>query len=361
MAHFTPPSDFVQIPVVWRYELLKYMRSWRLVASIAISVIVLLLITLLPPALGSSYSGEDTDVELHVTTIPANPLTPEMTFAPITRTGVNIDNLVVYRNGTEYSPDLWDMIKIDNAISDAYLPVGTYAILFYTNVTGSEMTADYDWRIAPQDFDTLIVQFAYILIIICATFFGSDSLVGEFYTRTGYLIFPNPVKREVLFFGKYMASVTAGAIVVSIFYIGLTGASFAAAGGVDDDLGLSYLFAIQYLLAATAIGYVVSSILKGTTGAIVLTFFLLFLILPIVDGISMFANVKISASVTFAANVIIYILIDPYPTDTSLDLEGFSFSSFYPEPVTAAIVMFAYLAACLVVSLFLFKRKQLTG
>ena len=362
MVHFTPPSDLKQIPIVWRYELLKYLRSWRIIAAVAVSVLVLALIFILPPALDSPYSGEDTNAPLLLNYIgPPSTLIPYETVGVLARTGVDIDNLVVYQNGTEYPQAGWVLLKIENQMSDSYMPVGAYAIFFFDNVTGYEMTASYDWQITPQDFESLILGFAYILIIICATFFGADALVGEFSNRTGYLIFPNPLKKEILFFGKYAASVTAGLIVIGVFYLGLTGLSFIAAGGIDDDLGLSFLFAVEYLLAATAIGYLISSVLKGTTGALVFTFLLLFLLLPIVDSVSMFANVKIDASISFAAYVISYILIDPYPMDTSMDYGGFSFSSFYPEPTTAAIVMLAYMVICLGLSLFLFRRKQLTG
>jgi ABC-2 type transport system permease protein len=362
MAHYKTPSDLVQIPIVWRYELLKYLRSWRLLASIAISLAVLALIFFLPPALGQPYSGTDTNVRLELTYIgSAGGGLPFETVGALARTGVNIDNLVVYRNGTVYPEENWALARIENELSEAFLPAGAYVIFFPENVTGDVMTATYDWRITPQYFETLILQFATILIIICATFFAADSLVGEYFNRTGYLIFPNPLKREVLFFGKYAASITAGLIVLGVFYLGVTGLSFIAAGGLDDDLGLSFLFAVEYLLAAAAVGYVVSSLMKGTTGAIVLTFLLLFLILPIVDGVSSFASVKISASLTFAANVIFYVLVDPYPKDTTVEFGGLTFSNYFPEPVTSAIVMMAYAVGAVAISLILFKRKQLTG
>ena len=362
MAHYKAPSDLVQIPIVWRYELLKYLRSWRLMASIAISLAVLALIFLLPPALGTSYSGTDTNSELELTYIgPSGGLLPFETVGTLGRTGVNIDDLVVYQNGTVYPESNWELLRVENELSDVFLPAGVYAVFFTENVTGYDMTATYDWRITPQDFETLNLQFVTILIIICATFFAADSLVGEYSNRTGYLIFPNPMKREVLFFGKYAASVTAGLIVIGVFYLGVVGLSFVAAGGVDDDLGLSFLYAFEYLLAAAAVGYVVSAIMKGSTGAIVFTFLLLFLLLPIIDGVSSFANTKISASLTFAANVITYVLIDPYPKDSTIEFGEFSFSNYYPEPVMSAIVMAAYAAIAMTISLILFKRKQLTG
>ena len=369
MVGFKVPSDIAQIPIVWKYELLKYLRSWRLVASIAITFVVMGLIFFLPPAFGRPYSGTDDFQVKSNEMINLGTPTPYLPYSSLTiigRTGVVVSDLVVTVNGTNYPSDSWFLAKMSDAnqipsfISDLQLS-GTYLVLFKDNLTGSVVTLKYDWRITAETFELLNLNFANILIIICATFFAADSISGEYYNRTGYLIFPNPMKREILFFGKYSASMTAGVLVVGLFYIGVSGFSLAAAGEVDEDTWKSFLFGIEYLLAATAVGYVISSLLKGTTGAIVLTFFLLFLILPIVDGVAMFTGVKIAASLTFAGGVMIYILQDPYPVDTTMDFGGSPFSIYYPEPSVSAIVMLAWAAAAIIISLVLFKRKQLAG
>ncbi|HEX9907216.1 MAG TPA: ABC transporter permease [Thermoplasmata archaeon] len=362
MSHFETPSDLVQIPIVWRYELLKYFRSWRLIASVGISAVVLALIFFLPPALSTPYSGSDADKPLEVLSVgDTGGAVPYEYYAAINRTGVEVANMVVHLNGTVYPEDSWELVYIGTQQGASFIPAGVYAVVFSENVTGYEFTASYDWRISAQDYGSLNLNFASILIIICATFFAGDSIVGEYYNRTGYLIFPNPMKREVLFAGKFAASMTAGLIVVGLFYAGAAGFSMLAAGGIDGDMGASFLFAAEYLLAATAIGYLISAVMKGSTGAIVLTFLLLFLLLPIVDMISIFTGVKISASLTFAAGVLIYVLYDPYPVDVTQNVMGYEFSSFYPDVTVSVIVMLAYTVAAVAISLILFKRKQLSG
>ena len=369
MDGFKVPSDLTQVPIVWKYELLKYLRSWRIIASIAITVLVLGLIFFLPPAMGQPYSGTD---DIHVK--PADmyylgtptPFLPYSSATIIGRTGAVISDLAVTVNGTSYPTGSWAVLKVGDIsllppAIQGFMSSDTSLVLFKDNLTGSVVTLTYHFRISAETFGYLNLQFANILIIICATFFGADSIAGEYYNRTGYLIFPNPMKREVLFFGKYSASMTAGIFVVGLFYLGVTGLSLVAARGVDSDLLLSFLFAVEYLLAATALAYVISSLLKGTTGAIVLTFFLLFLILPIVDGVSMFTGVKIAASLTFSAGVMIFILQNPYPVDATEDFGGSSFSIFYPDPTVSAIVMFAWAAIAIAISLILFKKKQLAG
>jgi len=272
-VHRHLPGDEVQVPIVWRYELLKYFRSKRLIASVAIAALVVGLIYAIPILTGDGY---------------------------------------------------------DNTTK--------------------------------EQFSLNFVQFGNILVVICATFFGADSIVGEFQSRTGYLIFPTPMKREVLFIGKFLASMTAGITVMTLFYLGVGGLSFATVGGVDADFFASYGFALEYLMAAMAVAYLISSVMKGSTGATVLTFFLFIMILPIIDGISMVSGVKVEGSLTFAGGVMSNILMDPYPVDVKQDYgQGMSFYNFYPDPAMAALVMVIYAIVAMILSLVLFKRKQLVG
>ena len=268
-----PASDQAQIPIVWRYELLKYLRSKRLIASVAIAAVVVGLIYAIPYLTGDGYD----------------------------------------------------------------------------NTTKEQFAVNF-------------VQFASILVVICATFFGADSIVGEFQNRTGYLVFPTPMKRETLFVGKFAASMTAGIAVITLFYIGVGVLSLGTVKGVDADFFASYGYALVYLLAVMAVAYFVSSILKGTTGATVLTFFLFIMILPIVDAVSMVGGAKIEASLTFAGGVMTNILMDPYPVDVKTDFgQGMSFYTYYPDPAIAPFVMLAYAVAAMVLAMVLFKRKQLVG
>jgi ABC-2 type transport system permease protein len=356
------PSDFKQVPIVWRYELLKYLRSKRLLASMAIAVVVLSLIYILPPALGTPYSGTDSNRVVSLLSgadvgIGLPGLGDTVQVGLLNRSQIDLDTLVIFVNGTELPSGgmNWTISKI------TYQGQSAYAVVFLTNVTGKVITASYEWFTSPESFESIFLNFASILVVICATFFGADALVSEFQNRTGYLIFPNPMKRGTLYFGKYAASMTAGIMVMGLFYVGIAILSLISARGIDADFGLSFLFSVEYLMAAMAVAYLISTLLKGTTGATVLTFFLFIMILPIVDSIAIFTGAKFDASLTFAAGVIGYILLDPYPTDWTQSFAGFEFNNFYPAPATAAIVMLAYAAAAIAISLVLFKRKQLAG
>jgi ABC-2 type transport system permease protein len=358
------PADLVQIPIIWRYELLRYLRSKRLIASIAIAFLVIGLIYIIPLAFGSPYTGSETDEPVTTYELGLPPaLSPIHSTGSLDHAGVDLDSVTISVNHTVIprGPTTWTIT--DSGLSVGELPIPKGTLLFNFNVTGSNVTASYDWATPAEDFEGTFLGFTSTLIIIAATFFGADAIVGEYQNRTGYLMFPNPVKRQTLFLGKFAASMTAGIIVVVVFYASVVLLSVFTVGAIDADIGLSFAFALEFTVAAMAIAYLISSVLKGTTGATVLTFFLLIMILPLVDGISMVAGVKLEGSVTFAAGVIQFILADPYPVDSTMDDvgAGFTIHNYYPDPALAALTMLVYAVVAIVLSLILFKRKELAG
>lgn len=360
--HVTP-SDFNQMQVVWKYEILKYLRSRRLIAMLAIVGVIMALMYVLPPALGDNYSDTDSDVALML--VPAEFSTVDLSdqgtvqyVGLIERDTIEPDTLELFIDGQPYPSQnganwVYSNLEVEGDSRNV--------VLFMEDVGGNEIAATYDWHVSAESFDSNFIGFVSILVVICVVAFAADSLVGEFQGRTGYLIFPNAIKRETLFFGKFMASITMSVVVMMLFYAVVATLSLVSARGIDDDFILSFGFAVGYVFAATGIAYFVSSIMKGSTGAIVLTFFLLFMILPIVDSVSMVSGVKIEGSVTFAAGAIAYILMDPYPADAMQDIGMMEFHSFYPTPATAAFVLIAYALITCALSAVIFKRKQLVG
>ncbi|UCE90978.1 MAG: ABC transporter permease subunit [Methanobacteriota archaeon] len=358
------PSDLEQIPIVWRYELLKHLRSKRLLASIALVFVVLVPINFLPPALDVPYSGT-TENEAVAFLEPedmagiAGAGIPEFgSIALLDKSAIDLDSLEVFLGGVPFDDEdgaAWFTLRM------TYQGASAYALIFTSNVTAADVTVSYEWFTAPDEFAGIFLGFGAIIVIICATFFGADALVSEFQNRTGYLIFPNPIKKPMIYIGKFAASMTASIAVLLLLYGGVAILSMFNARGIDDDLGLSFLFAVEYLVAVMAIAYLISALLKGTTGATVLTFLLFLLILPIIDGVAMFTETKVEGSLTFSGDVVSYILLDPYPVDWAYETAGFEFTFYYPDPATSALVIAAYAFIAVLLGAFLFNRKQLVG
>jgi len=350
------PTDIEQIPIVWRYELLKYLRSKRLIGSVAIAALVIALIFIVPLATGSPYSGTDKNVKIEVT----SPIVPGLQLpygvAYLNRGVVVADSLEVFQDGVPEQAGNW-------TFSSTALGQGVNVILFAHNTTGHNYTATFKWHNTSESFASNFVGFANLLIVICATFFGADAIVSEYQARTGYLIFPNPIRRSTLYMGKFGASMTASILVIAIFYAVTGILSLVSVSGLDKYFFLSFAFALEYLLAVMAIAYLISTLMKGTTGATVLTFFLFVMILPIVDSIGRVSGFKASWSVTFSAGTISSILTSPYPTDsfTEIPHAGLTLHTYYPDPAIAALVILAYALVAVVISMVLFRRKEMTG
>jgi len=224
----------------------------------------------------------------------------------------------------------------------------------------------------PANFVSQFTSFVTLIAIIGATMFAGDSLVSEFQNRTGYLIFPNPVKRWVYFAGKFLASLAVISAVIIIYYAVAIITGLAATGGVSElafaSLGLALLFAA----ACTGISYLLSATMKTTTSSLVFTFFLLFLILPIVDGVGSFAGARTDFSLTFQQQAINYVMNTPYPQDSITIMPGgmgpaggsignMTLYNFVPQVDTAIVVMTVYLAITVGIALVFFKRREMVG
>lgn len=210
---------------------------------------------------------------------------------------------------------------------------------------------------------------ASTLVIIAATLFAGDAIVSEFQGRTGYLLFPNPIRRSSIFMGKFLSATLATMVVVVIYYAVAIGISAAVSSNLQNfELAFASLgLALLYSVAAVGLGMLVSSFMKGSTGSLILTFFLLFLILPSVDSIFSLVDYPPVISLTFASMAITAVLRVPYPPATDkliIPLEGFGEFVTYihtPPVLTAVTVMIAWTLLTIVLAYFLFQRREMSA
>jgi len=346
----TLPTHLNQMLTVTRYEMLKYMRSRRLVGAIAVIILIVALIYIIPLALNQPYSGHVT-LELEM-----KPLSPFSSYDSLNHSSILDESIVISINGTEIPrTNNWtytssgNIVNINQSVMD---------------LAGKQVVADFDFRESAKSFSSSFMQFVSTLIIICIVFFGADALVSEYQTRTAYLLFPNPIKKEVMFLGKFLASFIASLLMVGLFYVLIVVLSLLSVGGVAFYLPLSFAFATLFLISILAVAFFISSIMKGSTGAIVLTFFLMFMILPIVQSVGMISGMKMWFLVTFTGDLTSTSLSwDHYPVDSVETYPGMGFTlyNYYPDPGTSVVVMVAYLIVFGAISMYLFKRKELTG
>lgn len=133
------------------------------------------------------------------------------------------------------------------------------------------------------EFFALWVSSMGALALIGAVFFGGDSIASEFEHRTGYLLFPNPVKRSTLVIGKYLACFLAAVAVLAIGY------AFSAINllvfyqtipiGLPKSLGV----AIALTCFMVSFAFVFSALMKGGMGATVAALLSYMAIFPIIS------------------------------------------------------------------------------
>ncbi|MDW5561675.1 MAG: ABC transporter permease [Methanomassiliicoccus sp.] len=270
------PSDLQQVGVVAKYDILKYLRSRRLLGILIIEVLVLAIITVLIGTSDHKYT-------------------------------------------------------VDGVISE-------------------------------------YVGFVSILIILGATLFGGDAIVSEYQGRTGFLLFPNPVKKSSILGGKLASSVAAMSLLLVIYYVvAIVCGLVLGSGGMSTRVFASLGLALLYGISAIAVAFLISSIMKGSTGSLILTFALFFLIFDIITSlIGTLGGIKPWFMIDFAGSTLSTVMSDPYPVDTISSIpvgDGTTFSMhvFYPEIYLSIAVMVVYAAASIGLAYLFFRRREMAA
>jgi ABC-2 type transport system permease protein len=216
------------------------------------------------------------------------------------------------------------------------------------------------------DFASGFISLVPTVILVIAVLFAGDAIVSEFQGRTGYLLFPNPVKRWVLYTGKYVAALGLAIFLLLLYYGIVVILTLVMTGGASWLILYSLLLAMIYASATIGVGFMISSFMKGSTGSLILTLALLLLILPMVSGIMSMTSFKPDFLVSFAGDSISYVLNDPYPTDSKeiMDIGGgqtMTIWLYYPQVLTAVVVMLAYAIVTFLVGYLAFKKREMVS
>ncbi len=125
------------------------------------------------------------------------------------------------------------------------------------------------------------------LATIGAIFFAGDAIAGEFESKTGFILFTNPVKRSTLVIGKYLACYAAVALLVILGYVIVAISLLAIYGTVPIETLSSFGLCLLYAGSVLSVTFFFSSISKGAMGATVITLVFIMVISGIIDSILM--------------------------------------------------------------------------
>ena len=219
----------------------------------------------------------------------------------------------------------------------------------------------------PKEYFRTFAGFAGILALICATFFGADAIVSEYQNRTGYVIFPAPVRRETLFSGKFIASFIACMIALGMYYLIGSIATLYFTGKGSISILQSFLLASLYMWALLSVAFLISSLMKGTTASNVLVFVLFLMIFPIAESMLSLAGVEPSAIPTYSGNTITDILSDPYPVTSKQVIPigrnntTMTVWDFHPTLAQGIGVLLAYGITSTALAVYIFKKREMSG
>jgi ABC-2 type transport system permease protein len=200
--------------------------------------------------------------------------------------------------------------------------------------------------------------------LIAAVAFSGDSVSSEFEQKTGYLIFPNPIKRFTLLIGKYVSCCIAAALVISMPYLIISVGVAIMYGELPVQLIVSYLFSLLYVCSVVALTLAFSSLFKGAMGASVLPFILLFFGFPIIMAMMMFGGIEPFMFLNYGSDIITDILMNPYPAHQVTYPVGaagiyLNITTFAPTVEEGIIIILFYLVVSLIVSALLIRRRQM--
>lgn len=137
---------------------------------------------------------------------------------------------------------------------------------------------------------SFILVFGPSMATIGAVFFAGDAIAGEFESKTGFILFTNPVKRITLITGKYLASCIAVILVIVFGYVIICISLLVIYGSVPIEMLQSFGLALLFGGSVVSVTFFFSAISKGAMGATVITLILIIVIFGIAESILMMAG-----------------------------------------------------------------------
>lgn len=203
------------------------------------------------------------------------------------------------------------------------------------------------------------------LAVLGAVFFAGDAIAGEYENKTGFLLFINPIKRVILWTGKYLAGFIATAALVVFTYIIIMIALLAIYHQVPVELLKSFGLCLLYAGAVLSLTFLFSSISKGSMGATVMTLLFIFIICGILEGVLTATSNPNWFVLSAAGDSVTTVMINVSQMMSNLGVDMSRFGSmmqnYKPLDIGLAIWgMLIYLVPCFVASLLISRRRQLS-
>jgi ABC-2 type transport system permease protein len=128
------------------------------------------------------------------------------------------------------------------------------------------------------------------LAAIGAVFFAGDAIAGEFEAKTGFLLFTNPIKRDILWVGKYLAGMLAITLLIVFVYVIIAISLLAIYHTVPLAIFTSFGLCLYYAAAVLSTTFFFSAVSKGSMGATIITLLFVWMFCGILESVLAFTN-----------------------------------------------------------------------
>ena len=210
--------------------------------------------------------------------------------------------------------------------------------------------------------------FSADLVVIIGAFFGGDIISTDTGTNAAYYTLVQPVRRSILFVGRFTAALISSFIIVLVYFIVGVGSSFYLYGKVTPVIFESLGILVLFLAAAIAFASLFSGIFKGQSSGIIVSVLLLFIGFPIIDEfVGSIGGIDPLFSLNFAGEIMYLIFKNPYPPVKGPG-SGFgpgagagAFYTFSPTVMQGLGVLIAYILICGIIAIIWYSRRQIEG
>ena len=201
------------------------------------------------------------------------------------------------------------------------------------------------------------------LAAIGAIFFAGDAIAGEFESKTGFILFTNPVRRITLVVGKYLASCVAVTLLIIFSYVIIAITLLVIYGDVPIETAKSFGLCLLFAGSVLSVTFFFSSVSKGAMGATVMTLLFIMVISGVIEGVLMMAGKPHWFLLSTGGDSMTYVY-----GGIELVLEGIMppggmgmmpFEIETPDIGLCALSMVIYMVVGFVVSIWVSKRRQL--
>ncbi len=213
-----------------------------------------------------------------------------------------------------------------------------------------------------------------LVIILSAVFFGGDAISGEFQNKTGYFLIGNPIRRSAIYIGKWLAALMASLAILGVFALITIGNGLYYFGlsGLPSQFLEALLFSIFYMVSALGLTFFFSSMFKSSTVAILTTVILLLFAFSLIQAlVTNLAHVEPWFIITYGAQIISNVLMNPYPPHVSTtsvhsaagsiaSSKAISITTYNASIFEGLMILAAYFLVTIIIGPILFERKEFT-